>query len=194
MPGGGHWVRWQSLGKRLPVDVSMAGVPNSFQRTRASTSSALAVWPAVGAARPFRLSLSLTSIGSPGNPPVPLFWPPGRCDAARSHCEDECRCDQRGRRARKRTGWCAHGPSPPRRLGCRRLDTCRRLLLFACFVKSQRSYSFSLWFAGRWRSRSASRSGSENIGQCPVGSSRKDHCGPASSANQGCPSAIIWRT
>jgi hypothetical protein len=43
-------------------------------------------------------------------------------------------------------------------------------------------------------SSAASFSGTENMGQWPVGSSRNDHWGPARAANQGWPAAIIWRT
>src|SRR4029453_14376146 len=47
---------------------------------------------------------------------------------------------------------------------------------------------------GRSWSSAARGPGTENIGQWPVGSSRSDHWGPASSANQGWPAAIISRT
>jgi hypothetical protein len=39
--------------------------------------------------------------------------------------------------------------------------------------------------AGSPSSSDASGPGTENIGQCPVGSSRNDHSGPTSSANHG---------
>ncbi len=66
------------------------------------------------------LGLDLVSWEPPGFSGAPVL-PAGRCDAARSGCEDERRCDQRGG-PRVSTGWCAHSPSPPRRLRRRRLD------------------------------------------------------------------------
>ena len=111
-------------------------------RTRSSgrgrlTSSALAAGARSAPTRPLRLSLSLTSSESPGNARVlrclcsgrralhTLPVPIARTSAAAISAAA----------ARKRARWCAHGPSPPRRLLCRRW-TVSRLLPWPSPVKS----------------------------------------------------------